>query len=54
MLDDVFKALDASTERAVLENLWGGAGLLRSGELTTVLASSDGASPPLESPGRGW
>jgi hypothetical protein len=42
VLDDVFKALDPSTERSILENLWGTQGLLRTGELTTVLASSDG------------
>ena len=42
IFDDVFSGLDSATKRVILNNLFGPRGLLREGNLTVVLASSDG------------
>jgi ATP-binding cassette, subfamily C (CFTR/MRP), member 1 len=42
VLDDVFSALDANTEQKILNNLWGTQGLIQTGNLTIILASSNG------------
>jgi hypothetical protein len=46
IIDDVFSGLDATTENEVFHNLLGREGLFRSGEITTVVASSDGMENP--------
>ncbi|KAL2851369.1 P-loop containing nucleoside triphosphate hydrolase protein [Aspergillus pseudodeflectus] len=43
ILDNVFSGLDMGTREAVLQKLFGENGLLRQGQITTVLASSQGA-----------
>lgn len=40
IFDDVFSALDSTTDNTIFNNLFGTAGMLRRGDFTTVLASS--------------
>jgi ABC-type multidrug transport system ATPase subunit len=44
ILDSVFSGLDMGTRESVLQKLFGENGLLRQGQVTTVLASSHGKS----------
>jgi ATP-binding cassette, subfamily C (CFTR/MRP), member 1 len=46
ILDDVFSGLDATTEDQIFNNLFGQQGLIRTGNLTAIIASSDGLFCP--------
>ena len=42
LLDDVLNGLDTNTENKVFQGLFAEDGLLRTGDVTVVLAASDG------------